>query len=392
MIDKIRATGVIAYYEWKRMLRVKQTFWLLLFLPILLILILGNALSSAFTIEDQPIERVTVGLYSEDVSNQAYVEMLQKGEFAAYLNIQPTQSLEQLSQQISEGEIAYGINIPADFATNVEAGKAAQWELFPGGDSTANMTVSSVIEPMLEQLNYMQSLAVILQDPQAVMLAASSSSEPQPQYVKVVRPDRTDKEFSAIQYYSAMMLVMFILYTGMSTALSLAEEKELHTLERLYSAPLQPLSILVGKMVGGGLIAILQAAVIIGFTKWIYGVEWGERPISLLLVCLFQVIASISLAVIITAFTSNSKTVQGIFTILIVAMTFLSGGFTPDVGDFLSNLGRLTLNHWASQSMIHLMMDSTNQVIAQHIGVLGCIAAGLFLISALLGRKAVSHE
>ncbi len=392
MIDRSRKIVLIAYYELIRLLRNKETFWLLLFLPILLILILGNALSSAFQIEDQEISQVEVGLVSVDTSNAPYVQILQSDRLSDYLVIQELDSRETLQQMLVDKEIAYGIVIPASFHHQFQSGDAVSWELLPGGDATANMTVISIVEPILDQLNLVQSAAIVLQDPLAASSFAGSAMESERAYVSVVNPDRSDRAYSAIQYYAAAMLVMFMLYTGMSTALSLVEEKEQHTLERVYAAPIHATSILTGKMLGGGLVALLQAAIIIGFTRIVYDVAWGNHWITLLLICVFLIIASISLAVIITAISSSMKTVQGIFTALIVIMTFLSGGFTPDVGHFLESVGKFTLSHWASQSMLHVMMDSASTVIRSNVSMLGFIAIGLFLISALLGRKAVSHE
>jgi ABC-2 type transport system permease protein len=73
-------------------------------------------------------------------------------------------------------------------------------------------------------------------------------------------------------------------------------------------------------------------------------------------------------------------------------MTFLSGGFSPFPDGLLTKLGEFTVNHWALQSMLNIMLNSDIMVILHQIAVLAAIGAGLLVVSLAAYRKVGYHE
>jgi len=388
----MRTIGTLILHELRRMIRAKETFWLLLFLPLLLIFILGNALSGFFDYENRRVEPIEVGLVVLDEASSEFAGLLRADGMARWLSVIDFESKERMLGALKDGEIGYGVVVPEHFAERVTSGKEARWELYPGQNADSNLVAESAIEGLLDRINFVQSAAVALGDPRAAEAAVRTASAAEGSGVKVVPPDMSGRDYSALQYYAAQMLVMFLLYAGMAAGLSIVEEREARTLERIHAAPVRPVHILAGKFAGDGLAAFAQALIIIVCTFAFYGLDWGSRYLHLLAACFFTVAASVSLAVIVAALAPKARAFQMIFMTLIMGMTFVSGGFTPELGGFLERLGEYSLSFWASQSFIHLMLGSADSVVHEHLTVLGLTAAGLFLISILLGGKAVSHE
>lgn len=387
----MRTIATLMRCELLRMLRTRETFWMLIVLPLVLIFILGNALSGYFNYEDQLVDPVEVGLVVSDESSAGFAEPLRSEAVARWLNVRDYEDRERMLKALERGEIGYGVVVPEHFAEMVMNGREAFWELHPGPKTERNLVAESVIGELLDRINLAQSVAEALGDPRAAEAAVRAGGA-EGSFVTVTLADMTGRDYSAMQYYAAQMLVMFLLYAGMAAGLSIAEEREARTLDRLRAAPVMPVHVLAGKMTGHGLVGIGQAIVIIAFTRMFYGLEWGDRYGYLLAASLFIVAASVSLAVIAAALAPNTRALQAIFMTLILGMTFLSGGFTPELGEPLERLGEFTFSFWASQSFIHLMLGSADAVVREHLAVLGSASAGLFLIAALLGRKAVSHE
>lgn len=378
----------IARYQLLRTIRSKRTIWLQVFMPIMLIFILGSALSEAFEKNDREIASVTAGVWNLDAAAAAM--FLNAEGSSDRLTFQAYNSKPELIDALEDREVDFGVIVPEDFTEQVAAGQPAEWELFSGYDDNDSMIAESYIESMLNRMNFAQSTAITLGEAGTANTAAGGGSPPS--YVDSVRPDLSGKDYSAIEYYAAVMLVMFVLYAGMSTGLAFASEKEDHTLDRLYSAPIKPIHLVAGKMLGSGAVALVQSAVIILCTRIFYGVDWGDRCLLLFLASLLTVVSSISLGVIVAAFAKSGKTIQIVFTLTIMVMTFISGGFNPKLSDSIERIGEFTLSYWASRSFVHLILDSSLSTILQHIAWLGLIAFLLFAGSALLGRKAVSHE
>jgi len=81
---------------------------------------------------------------------------------------------------------------------------------------------------------------------------------------------------------------------------------------------------------------------------------------------------------------SASASIQGI----IVIMTFISGGFMPIPIDFVQRISGFTVNHWALQSFLRMMLDAPVGEIVYNILMLGVVCAVLLFISGLIYRKA----
>lgn len=389
----MRKFGTLIMNDIRLLLRSKETFWLLIFMPLLLIFILGNGLSGMFAIEDQQIDPVKLGVVMLDEPPGGADQLLPAEQLAFLLTIRHYEDKDRMMDALKDGEIEYGLLVPERFTANAAEGREAVWELYPGQNHDRNLVAKSLLEGLLDRINFVQSAVIALGNPLAAEAAAASmedTSAAERSYVNVMAPDMSGRDYSALQYYAAHMLVMFLLYAGMAAGLSIVEEKESRTMDRIYAAPVKPIQVLAGKIAGNGLFGLCQSLIIVVFTYAVYGLEWGSRSVHLLAACVFTVVASVSLAVIVAALAPNVRTMQTVFMTLTIAMTFLSGGFTPELGGFLEQLGEYTLSHWASQNFIHLMLDSADSVVHEHLTVLGAIAAGLFLISALLGRKAVS--
>jgi ABC-2 type transport system permease protein len=382
----------IALYEIRRSLTTRTVVIVQFVLPLLLIFILGSALSGEFKADDMKLKPVQVALVQQDAGAM-------KGEFEAFLAASDIQSMIQISstttreeaeKQVKAGKMEFALVIPPNFSDNVTQGKPAEWEMILGKDYGQNLTAQLVFNSFLSHANQIQATMLTLGPTSAKTVNGGASSGNS--FVKVGKLSATSSNFTSTQYYAAAMLVMFLLYSGLSAAISLLLEKERHTLARLNSLPIPEVHIILGKIIGNGLVAMFQAFIIIEATKVFYGVSWGDSYLLLFVVCAFIVIASMSLAVVASLLSRSSKAVTSILQMLIVVMTFLSGGFSPFPDGLLTKLGEFTVNHWALQSMLNIMLNSDIMVILHQIAVLAAIGAGLLVVSLAAYRKVGYHE
>ncbi|MFD0697238.1 ABC transporter permease [Paenibacillus sp. GCM10027628] len=390
---------IIAWYEMLRMLRMRYVLAIQFLMPLLLIFILGSALANAFKIEDQKLKPVKVDIIQADTGSLSaqFQSFLDAPEMKRILNATPVSTRDEAVHRVKTGESEFALIIPADFSTQVLSGKEAQWEMIPGKNYGQNLIAQMTLRSFLEKANQIQAI-FITADP-AAMEARKSQAEfvfhkpaDPASYVRVGKLSNMDETYTATQYYAASMLVMFLLYSGMSTAIGLQSEKESHTLSRLNSMPISNVRILVGKVLGNTGIALLQAFVIIIATIWLYGVSWGHSFVMLILVCMMVIVASMSLAILVMMMSGSIKTINMIFQMIIMVMTFLSGGFSPFPDGLLKNLGKFTVNHWGMQGILRIMLGSDNSVIVHHVWMLSAIAAGLLAIALIVYRKAGYHE
>jgi ABC-2 type transport system permease protein len=388
----------IAVYEIRRMLTSRTVLIVQFALPLLLIFILGSALSSTFNQKDKEMTPVAIALVQQD-SGQMKDQVsafLENSQMADVIQVTKLTSAEEVRQQVKQGKQEFGLIVPSDFSQKVTSGENADWEMILGNNYAQNLKAQVILGTFLNQANMYQSLAVTAGTdaikPAQLTSEAVKSEGSSGSSVKIGKLASSDAKYSASQYYAASMLIMFLLYSGMGAAISMLREKETHTLMRLNSMPIPEVQLMLGKIVGNSLISLLQAIIIIGATTAFYHVNWGHSYGMLLIVCLLTITASMSLAIIGTMLARSVKSVTSIFQFLIIVMTFLSGGYSPLPEGFMQRIGEFTVNHWALQSMLRMMLGSSDSLIVQHVVVLVCIAAGLMIISLGAYRKAGYHE
>lgn len=183
------------------------------------------------------------------------------------------------------------------------------------------------------------------------------------------------------------MLAMFMLYSGMTAINSLYTEKDKKTLARLQAAPMGGGVIFAGKIAGNSLLAFMQAIIIIVMTYLLFGVNWGRHLWLIVLVCLLITIASMTLGIIVALVSKSAASASSLMQGIIIVMTFISGGFTPIAIDVIQRISEFTVNHWALQGFLSMMLDAPSREIMYNIYMLGTVCAVLAAAAAVIYRK-----
>jgi ABC-2 type transport system permease protein len=188
------------------------------------------------------------------------------------------------------------------------------------------------------------------------------------------------------------MLLMFLLYSGLTVTHSLFSEKDNHTLYRINSMPVKGSDLFIGKMLGIAIVTMLQCAAIILLSYWLFGVYWGNRPGLLALFCLLIILASLTISVIACMFSKKETEATSIINVITVGMTFLSGGMVPLPDSWVNSIGAFTLNHWTLQAVIRMMLHSDLEQILPNLWMMLLICLILFSAAILSYRKVGYHE
>lgn len=386
----------VAYYEILRFMRHRVLFLLLFAMPLLIIFILGSALSTFFT--SKPVHPGTIRLallMGDDGFIRPSLERLTNGGALGDAEVLPVQSEEDLHMALRRGEADAGLAVPAGFSESLRQGRQPEWEFVSGGNTLKAVFALQVFHAFFDGWNQRFAESGGWTDgavPLDVPALPRTDSSKIDSGVTLTLWNGSEVTYSALQYYSAHMLVMFMLYFGMAAAINLVTAKENHTLYRMRTLPVPTWRILTGNVAGQSAVALLQTAVIIGGTAWFYGVDWGGRFWLLALVCLLVMLFTQSLAVMVGIASRRSQEATILFQSITIVMTFLAGGFTPNIGESLSRLGVYTINYWAAQSMLRMMLHADTSVIMENIAVLGWWSAGALAAAAAVYWKAGYHE
>jgi ABC-2 type transport system permease protein len=222
--------------------------------------------------------------------------------------------------------------------------------------------------------------------------------------VEVVQPDSlsstpettgagegaADEASAAIALTTAGMMVFYVFFTGGAGAQNILQEEEAGTLPRLFTTPTSQASILGGKFLSTFLLLAVQITVIVLLGALIFGIEWGD-PLLVILVIVALVVIAASFGIFVTSFMRDTRqggiVFGGAYTVLgMVGMmpVFVSsaGGENP-----LQTASMAVPQGWGVRAWQILLAGGGLSDVALLIAVMLAAGALFFIIGVLRFRK-----
>ena len=374
-------------------LKDKKALALITLMPIVLILVLGMCLSSAFNQgSDYSIKKFPVAIANMDKGEYAknIIDFFSSDDIKEMIDLKEVDESEAIDR-VRKGEFPAAVIIPEGYSKAVEEGRETELKVFkdPGSSLRSQIVeslvksytgVSSAIQGAMDASvtvfkNYNLDGRMIAQG----IVDTVNSGDSEKTEFKESGLKRTET-LSSIQYYSAAMLVMYILFVGMIGVSSIMEEREQKTLQRLMSTEVTKAQILSGKLLGLFILGVFDVSVLIIFTKYVFKVSWGNSILGLVILSAAMIFAASGLAMLIASVFKTSKAVDSFTPILIMVISFLGGSMFPimSMPPILQSLGSITLNSWALKGYLALMMNSGIGAIVTPVIVL-CAMGIVFL-------------
>lgn len=199
------------------------------------------------------------------------------------------------------------------------------------------------------------------------------------------------KNISSFDYYSVAMMTMFILFAASHGGRMLLEEKENITYQRMIIAGIPRLCILAGKFFTVFLIALLQISIMIAFSHFVLGVQWGSASaIVFISLSAAFAIAGIGCTLAAATYKAGNYKMANIFeTVILQTMALLGGSFFPiDVlPSMLQKLSFLSLNGVALKAYLKIMRGYETPAVISNIAVLSGIGVLFVVLSVLILRE-----
>lgn len=393
----------IAGKDIKILLRDKRALLTLIAMPFVLISILGLALSDTFS-PNPSISVFDIAVVDHDGGEVAKLlvdDTLKSKDLKRLFRVKEMKEDAKAKELVSQGEMASVVIIPEDFSSKLLAGKNSNIQLYgdPGEAIRAGI-VQSITTSFARRVS---AVSIAVQTPIKVLTSQGAIQyqdigtivppltqrgreiAKDPQIKVVTKKSEAEKNLSAIEYYSAGMAVMFILFGAMFGAFSLLEERRNLTLLRLMSTPTSRMSILSGKLIGIFLIGAMQFTALIVATRLIFHVSWGGQWLAVAVLACATVLAATGMAVFIASVAKTNRSAAAISQILIQGMAALGGSMVPLMAfpDWMKNFSKFTINYWALDGFTQIMQGKSINVIIVPCIVLAVFAAVFMTIGVL---------
>jgi len=326
------------YHIW----RDKRSLFILFGMLLAQVLLFGFAIRNEIT-----DARIAILDHSKDEATFEIKEkILSSGYFILEKELDNEVAIEEIFQ---EGKVKQVLIFESNFAQNLQKeGKANLQIINDASDpNTANL-LNSYVQSVVR--SYQKNLQ--MQD-----LPLQINAE--------IRMFYNPKLKSVYGFVPGIMAVILMLVSAMMTSISIAREKELGTMEILLVSPLNPVQIIIGKVMPYIVLSAINAVIILLLGKYVFGMPiLGSLGLLTLETFLF-IILTLSLGIFISTISASQQTAMMISLMGLMLPTILLSGFVFPIDNMplvLQVISNIIPAKWFLIVLKNLMLKGTTWI------------------------------
>jgi len=183
------------------------------------------------------------------------------------------------------------------------------------------------------------------------------------------------------------ILVMGLLFTGITQMRDLLHERTGGTLKRQLTAPLGAGQVLIAKVISVAIVVGLAQACLLAIGSLAFGVHWGALG-PLVAVSALIVLAATGFAALIFALVRTERQGDAFGSILTMLMAMMGGAFVPTqvLPEWLRGLSRFTVNHWGNEALRALSSGGSWPEVRVYMTALALLGSVTMILGVLMLR------
>jgi ABC-2 type transport system permease protein len=328
--------------------------------PIVLMLILGSALSNAF---DRKITVNDINVIYKDTAGS-----------------QISSSFQTFAKETGKSGVHFKKESgTVDGKKEVKENNATAYvELTDKGielyGNNRNSIEESIIQGMLTAYADKYNVAVAVAHVDASKLGSVMKEGNKANFIKE-RSLKSAKQQGAMDYYAVVMSTMIALYGAMYASSLIRGERVRNTALRLVAAPIRKGEIFLGKILGCLTVNSLCLLAVVAFSHFVYKADWGEHIGVVLLLLLSEVFLAASFGLGISYIAKTGESSRTIIMIVIQLSSFFGGAYfkienPTGIMNVITHLSPLT---WINQAITKIVytndLGAAITPIALNIGI-----------------------
>jgi ABC-2 type transport system permease protein len=200
-------------------------------------------------------------------------------------------------------------------------------------------------------------------------------------------------QFNSLDYVAPVFIAFFVFFfVFLLTCVFFLRERSQGTLERLMATPVNRLEIIIGYVLGLGVFALLQSAVVLLFTVYALQIHYAGSLALVFLIEVVLMLVAANLGILASAYAANEFQAVQFIPIVIVPQALLSGAFwaVEEMPSWLQPLSRIMPMTYANQALRDVMIKGQGiGDIWQEILILSGFAALAVILATLAVRREV---
>jgi ABC-2 type transport system permease protein len=316
-------------------------------------------------------ENVQMGLVNLDQgagSNEFITQMetmnnqLATSKNSSYMSFNNYSSVAAAKTAISQGKIHGAFVIPPGFSTNLTNKQPGNVLIYVDNSNPQN---AASIEQV--SLGTMSGLNGVLADTNVLKLSSTTNPVINPQAViEPYTPNIVTTIPGSTNYFDFLapglmiMIGMMAVMIGIPEAIS--KEKEMGTFDGMLSAPINHLSVLLGKTTALSLRGLIQVMFVLIFAVLLFGVTIQGNLLLAFLMVVLGIFSFIGIGIMAVSMAGSQGTGTLIMNLIMFPMMFLSGIFFPvsQMPWFMQDISNLIPLTYAADAMRKIMLLNAN--------------------------------
>jgi len=351
----------IAWKDLTELWRNRLGLVLLVLMPLFMMVMVGFIYpSNSGSPSNLPVALVNedAGFGNSTIASQTFIMGLQQiNSRTSMMALSNASSVSDIKDLVQKGDIEGGIVIPSNFTESILNGEQGTLTIVT---DQSNPQVSATIQAVLSAVFDQMGTMLAQQNVQRLNPAVNASNS-----LAIVKPYNVQTEgvvpgtpsyFDFIAPGIMAMTVMMSVMTGLPVAIS--QEKEVGTLDGMMVAPINRLSIILGKTLGQTARGLLQGTIILVMATVLFHVTIQGSILLVFALLLLGVFSFVGLGIVITSFAKDQETAQMMMMTLMFPMMFLSGVFFPiqQMPWYMQDISRVLPLTYASQALRKVMV------------------------------------
>ena len=352
----------IAWKDLMELFRNRLGLVLLVLMPMFMMVMVGFIYpSNGSSMSNLPVALVNedVGYGNTTIASQTFTMVLRQiNDKTGIMVFSNASSVGDIKSMVQKGDIYGGIVVPSNFSTSILNGKQGTLIIVTDqSNPQISVTIQGVLSAVFDQMGTM----LAQQKVQMLSPAVNANNS-----LAIVKPYKVQTEgvvggnpsyFDFIAPGLMAMTVMMSVMTGLPVAIS--QEKEIGTLDGMMVAPINRLSIILGKTLGQTARGLIQGVLILVLSVGLFGVAIQGSILLVFGLLLLGIFSFVGLGIVITSFAKDQETAQMMMMMtLMFPMMFLSGVFFPiqHMPWYMQDISKVLPLTYASEALRKVMV------------------------------------
>lgn len=377
----------IGGWNLRRLFRDRQGLFFVLMFPMLLVLVLGVVFGGGF----EPALGVTT-----PAGDPLAAEIVAALESNDEIEVHRYDSAEDLRDAVEHGRMEAGAVLPADYGDRLRDGDEVTVAFLAGPTGVGRQLQPIVSAAVGEQAIRLQAARFATDHGADYDTALAQATELHGTMPEVTVRASTvgenlydDEDFGTFGMGASTQIVLFMFVVGMAGSVGLIQTRQLGVGRRMLSTPTPTWAVVAGEGLGRFSQVMFQGIYILFGTLVLFGVDWGDPLLALLVLFAFGLVAT-GAAMLAGAVFRNDAQAGSVGVFIGLGLAALGGSMVPlDVfPPTMRTVAHLTPHGWANDALAELIATDAGlvDVLPEVAALLGMAVAILAVASWRLRR------